>query len=37
MDVLVVSAVPELKDDHPVVAVVLLQGKKFSTTSEPLD
>ena len=37
MDVLVVSAVPELKDDHPVVAVVLLQGKKFSTASEPLD
>jgi hypothetical protein len=36
-DVLVVSAVPELKDDHPVVAVVLLQGKKFSTASEPLD
>jgi hypothetical protein len=36
-DVLVVSAVPELKDDHPVVAVVLLQGKKFFTASEPLD
>ena len=36
-DVLVVSAVPELKDNHPVVAVVLLQGKKFSTASEPLD
>ena len=36
-DVLVVSAVPELKDNHPVVAVVLLQGKKFSTVSEPLD
>ena len=36
-DVLVVSAVPELKDDHPVAAVVLLQGKKFSTASEPLD
>jgi hypothetical protein len=36
-DVLVVSTVPDLKDDHPVVAVVLLQGKKFSTASEPLD
>ena len=36
-DVLVVSAVPELKDDHPVVAVVLLERKKFSTASEPLD
>ena len=36
-DALVVRAVPELKDDHPVVAVVLLQGKKFSTASEPLD
>ena len=36
-DVLVVNAVPELKDNHPVVAVVLLQGKKFSTASEPLD
>jgi hypothetical protein len=36
-DVLVVSAVPELKNDRPQVAVVLLQGKRFSTSSEPLD
>jgi len=36
-DVLVVSAVPELKNDRPQVAVVLLQGKRFSTASEPLD
>lgn len=34
--VLVVSAHPELKDGHPVVAIVLLEGKKFSTASEPL-
>jgi len=36
-DVLVVSAVPELKDGRPEAAVVLLQGKKFSTASERLD
>ena len=36
-DVVVVSAVPELTGDHPVAAVVLLLGKKFSTASEPLD
>jgi len=36
-DVLVVSAVPELKNDRPEVAVVLLQGKRFSTASQPLD
>ena len=33
----VVSAVPELKDDRPVAAVVLLAGKRFSTVSAPLD
>jgi hypothetical protein len=36
-DVLVVSAVPALKNDRPEAAIVLLQGKKFSTASEPLD
>jgi hypothetical protein len=33
----VVSAIPELKDDRPVAAVVLLAGKRFSTVSAPLD
>src|SRR6266480_7071160 len=36
-DVLVVSAIPELKDDRPEATIVLLQGKRFSTTSERLD
>ncbi len=36
-EVVVVSAVPELKNDRSEVAVVLLQGKRFSTASEPLD
>ena len=36
-DVLVVSVVPELKGDRPEAAIVLLQGKKFSTASERLD
>jgi len=36
-EVIVVSAVPDLKNDRPEVAVVLLQGKRFSTASEPLD
>jgi hypothetical protein len=36
-DVIVVSAVPELKNDRPEAAVVLLQAKRFSTASEPLD
>lgn len=36
-DVLVVSAVPELKNNRPEAAVVLLQGKRFSTVSEPLN
>ena len=36
-EVLVVSAIPELKGDSPVAAVVLLAGKRFSTASEPLD
>ena len=35
-EVVVVSAVPELKGDSPVATVVLLQGKKFSTASQPL-
>ena len=35
-EVVVVSALPELKGDGPVAAVVLLQGKKFSTVSQPL-
>jgi hypothetical protein len=37
VDALVVSAVPELKDDRPVASVVLLAGKRFSTVSAPLD
>ena len=36
-EVIVVSAVPELKNDRPEAAVMLLQGKRFSTASEPLD
>lgn len=36
-DALVVSVVPELKNDRPEAAIVLLAGKKFSTASEPLD
>ena len=36
-DVVVVSVVPELKDNRPEAAIVLLQGKKFSTASERLD
>jgi hypothetical protein len=36
-EVLVVSAVPELKDDKPEAAIVLLQGKRFTTASERLD
>ena len=36
-EALVVSAVPELKDDRPVASVVLLAGKRFSTVSAPLD
>jgi len=36
-EVLVVSAVPELKDDRPEATIILLQGKKFSTASERLD
>lgn len=36
-DVLVISAIPELKDDRPEATIVLLQGKKFSTASERLD
>lgn len=36
-EVLVISAVPDLKDDHPEATIVLLQGKKFSTASERLD
>ena len=36
-EVVVVSAVPELKGDSPVASVVLLQGKKFSPASAPLN
>ena len=36
-EVVVVSAVPELKGDSTVATVVLLQGKKFSTASQPLN
>jgi hypothetical protein len=36
-DVVVVGAIPELKDDRPQAAVVLPKGKQFSTASEPLD
>jgi hypothetical protein len=36
-DVIVVSAIPELKGDRPDATIVLLQGKKFSTASERLD
>jgi len=36
-EVSVVSAIPELKDDRPEATIVLLQGKKFTTTSERLD
>jgi hypothetical protein len=36
-EVLVVSVMPELKDDRPEATIVLLQGKKFSTASERLD
>ena len=36
-DALVVSAVPELKDDRPEASIVLLAGKRFSTVSQPLN
>jgi hypothetical protein len=36
-NVLVASAVPELKDDRPGATIVLLAGKQFSTVSERLD
>ncbi|ODM71874.1 hypothetical protein A6X20_12555 [Bradyrhizobium elkanii] len=36
-DVVVVSAMPELKGDRPEATIVLLQGKRFSTASERLD
>ncbi|WP_128971140.1 PepSY domain-containing protein [Bradyrhizobium tropiciagri] len=36
-DVVVVSAMPELKDDRPEATIVLLQGKRFSTASERLN
>ena len=36
-EALVVSAVPELKGDSPLAAVVLLAGKRFSTVSQPLN
>jgi hypothetical protein len=36
-NVVVVSAVPALKDDRPEAVIVLLTGKQFSTASERLD
>ena len=36
-DVIVVSVVPELKDSRLEAAIVLLQGKKFSTVTQRLD
>jgi hypothetical protein len=36
-NVVIVSAMPELKNDRPEATIVLLQGKKFSTASERLD
>jgi hypothetical protein len=36
-NVLIVSAVPQLKDDRPEAVIVLLAGKQFSTVSERLD
>jgi hypothetical protein len=36
-DVRVVSVVPELKNNRPEAAIVLLAGKQFSTASERLD
>jgi uncharacterized membrane protein YkoI len=32
----VVSAVPSLKDGHPVASIVLLDGEKFKTVQQPL-
>jgi hypothetical protein len=36
-DVHVVSAAPELKNDHPEAVIVLLAGKQFSTVRKQLD
>ena len=33
----VVSAVPSLKDGHPVVSIALLEGERFKTVQQPLD
>jgi hypothetical protein len=33
----VVSAVPELKDGHPVASILLLDGEQFKTVQQPLD
>jgi len=33
----VVSAVPSLKDGHPVASIVLLDGEQFKTVQQPLD
>jgi len=33
----VVSAVPGLKDGHPVASIVLVDGEKFKTVQQPLD
>jgi hypothetical protein len=32
-----VSAVPSLKNGHPVVSIVLLDGEQFRTVQQPLD
>ena len=32
-----VSAVPSLKDGHPVASIVLLDGEQFKTVQQPLD
>jgi hypothetical protein len=33
----VVSAVPNLKDGHPVASILLLDGEQFKTVQQPLD
>ena len=36
-NVRVVSAVPSLRNGHPVVSIVLLDGEQFKTVQQPLD
>ena len=33
----VISAVPSLKDGHPIVSIVLLDGERLQTVQQPLD